>query len=814
MGGDYSRTFETEDFINLFRVSSLKVERKYYPDRPFRTGESHGLRKRVIYPVREDFLQEEGRREPAAYAAELYAGREKAELLYSDFRNPRVEYSGFWFVPSHISFWAQNAITSDNDEVVELEIATKNRMILWMNDELIEFFAPYDLHVLSEKTISIPLRKGKNTLVVYCDQLAERNVEFFFSIQNKSPFPVTCSVPNPVSADRIDNMMRVLDHVYPSRDNFDLANPKILLHVPEEDVLREKDCYFDGLIRSVENKTRDAYWSMETNLLTIPEQRFSPFGPIVDGSVIIGDVREYTPGVYDIFIRYGTAETRVSTKLTVELYPVDMDSLDSEDRDQRRQRGLQFIANHGEKTMGKALAQLETGRIEDSIGTLNALLYRIEERFDCSDFEMPMLIVYYSRLCSLPTKHVSVAEKIKRTILNYRYWIDEPGNDVIWYFSENHALMFHTAQYLAGRLFPDETFHCSGRSGVEQRAIGEQRLESWYDEFLQYGYSEWNSPTYMPIDLIGILALLLLDRESTVATKAERALNHTLEILVKHNVNGVVSSSYGRSYTKGLLGTRAMGTSFLLWVLTGEGFVNQHSRAEALFCIIDPADLELDKPQPVDPPSLLREQQGKLGVALTDFITEKYKVSSISDFCVYERGEQEHVNQIRIGGDPTVNFWVNHPGESIVHGESRPSFWAGNGTIPFQKQVNNLLVIHYEIGEKMVGFTHLYAPLFALDRYELQGNTFYAESDGAFLFAACSRDLELVTKGASAYREVRAEGRKTTWVVKCSDERECGSYELFKENLRGEHIVFGSASVRVDDFQEGQLEIPYERLVT
>ena len=37
-----------------------------------------------------------------------------------------------------------------------------------------------------------------------------------------------------------------------------------------------------------------------------------------------------------------------------------------------------------------------------------------------------------------------------RAILGYRYWMDEPGNDVQWYFSENHALLFHTAAYLAG----------------------------------------------------------------------------------------------------------------------------------------------------------------------------------------------------------------------------------------------------------------------------------------------------------------------------------------------------------------------------
>ena len=29
-------------------------------------------------------------------------------------------------------------------------------------------------------------------------------------------------------------------------------------------------------------------------------------------------------------------------------------------------------------------------------------------------------------------------------LLGFRYWIDEPGNDAMWFWSENHALMFHT----------------------------------------------------------------------------------------------------------------------------------------------------------------------------------------------------------------------------------------------------------------------------------------------------------------------------------------------------------------------------------
>lgn len=43
--------------------------------------------------------------------------------------------------------------------------------------------------------------------------------------------------------------------------------------------------------------------------------------------------------------------------------------------------------------------------------------------------------------------------RVRSAILGFRYWIDEPGNDTMWFWSENHCLCFHVAQYLAGQNF-------------------------------------------------------------------------------------------------------------------------------------------------------------------------------------------------------------------------------------------------------------------------------------------------------------------------------------------------------------------------
>ena len=110
---------------------------------------------------------------------------------------------------------------------------------------------------------------------------------------------------------------------------------------------------------------------------------------------------------------------------------------------------------------------------------------------DCADFALvPLLwtrIAYGERLSD------ALRARIDAATLDFRYWMDEPGNDVQWYFSENHALLFHTAAYLAGSFFADSTFTRSGRSGREQADAGRTRVLAWLDHFEQCEMAEWNS---------------------------------------------------------------------------------------------------------------------------------------------------------------------------------------------------------------------------------------------------------------------------------------------------------------------------------
>ena len=45
-------------------------------------------------------------------------------------------------------------------------------------------------------------------------------------------------------------------------------------------------------------------------------------------------------------------------------------------------------------------------------------------------------------------------KNIEDVLLNFRYWRDEPGKNSMCYWSENHQVLFATAELLAGQLWP------------------------------------------------------------------------------------------------------------------------------------------------------------------------------------------------------------------------------------------------------------------------------------------------------------------------------------------------------------------------
>lgn len=285
----------------------------------------------------------------------------------------------------------------------------------------------------------------------------------------------------------------------------------------------------------------------------------------------LGSIKDFNVGAFKILVSCETGRFKITRELVLAINPDDYIKFQpAKDIKGRKKQALSFISEHGEDIMSRAMAIVETEDKfnEKAYECINKSVKRIENKEDCADFVLVpsfLLITKYREYLS-----EQEYERIKTAILVFRYWIDEPGNDVMWYFSENHALLFHIGQYMAGYLFPGEIFKVSGKSGKQQYIIGRERVEEWMNNFFQYGYAEWNSATYIPIDLIGFFILYEIAPDELIRKQAKRALDFTFKIISYNSFHGVMSSSYGRAYEDTLKAARQNGPNFFHWVATGE----------------------------------------------------------------------------------------------------------------------------------------------------------------------------------------------------------------------------------------------------
>ena len=93
--------------------------------------------------------------------------------------------------------------------------------------------------------------------------------------------------------------------------------------------------------------------------------------------------------------------------------------------------------------------------------------------------------------------------EIRACLLRFKYWWDEPaGDNRRCYHTENHQIIFHSDELLAGQLFPDRTFQNDGRDGRYHVEHALHLIRRWLDFRRRFGFSEWLSNCYFDEDLL------------------------------------------------------------------------------------------------------------------------------------------------------------------------------------------------------------------------------------------------------------------------------------------------------------------------
>ncbi len=197
---------------------------------------------------------------------------------------------------------------------------------------------------------------------------------------------------------------------------------------------------------------------------------------------------------------------------------------------------------------------------------LEGTLEYIDKQYDCSDFRLVNLIrILYEYEQHIPGNTLG---EIEHTLFNFRYWWDEPEENSMCYWSENHQILFASAEYLAGQRYPDRIFPNSGLTGREHRDKARKRIMDWLEMRWKYGFIEFNSEVYYKEDIGALINLIDFAKDEELVIKSMIIMDVLFYDVAVQNIGNMFISVSGRAYEgnrKGGPGATLGGLTNYLW---------------------------------------------------------------------------------------------------------------------------------------------------------------------------------------------------------------------------------------------------------
>jgi hypothetical protein len=204
-------------------------------------------------------------------------------------------------------------------------------------------------------------------------------------------------------------------------------------------------------------------------------------------------------------------------------------------------------------------------------GAIQASLDEIVNREDTADFGLNAILrmLYFDR--ANPALPDALRTDMENAVINFKYWLDEPGPDMMCWWSENHQILVHTAELIAGQLFPETVFPNSGLTGQQHMNHAGPMIHRWLDMRGLFGYSEFHSNVYFNEDMPALLNLVDFSPDPAMAAKAAMALDVIAFDFGMNYYKGLFATTHGRTYQDHLLDNLHDSTTEQAWIMLGLG---------------------------------------------------------------------------------------------------------------------------------------------------------------------------------------------------------------------------------------------------
>lgn len=771
----YKYTVKPKESLNHMRLTNLEkkeynIENEVF-EHPVNLEESYI---QIIYPQRKKYI---------STIAKLEYEEKEYNNFHFPFENCKIDFSTALGRTNEISVNGELYIESPETTEYDIEISTSGIIDIFVNENNVECFAPMSRNITSKKSIKLPLKEGLNKLNIFARELAERDVLFNFELKNMDHRTLECYVQCHEEQFKLDNKIEFLKSLNFEKDEYEedeciqLNYDNSLISDSTELIISEPLPYFND-----DNKTSSYNFVIKCN-------------PCKD-HVIIDKDNVLPIGTYRTNISMKSEEGDINRAILISKYVKTPQGLNT--LKERKEFVANHLAEYSVNNITKALLLANQGLLnEDFYESYENGIDFINTHADCADFQtVPLLWLLMRNDKQLSREQL---QKGKKTLLDFRYWLDEPGNDAMWWFSENHAFLFHISQYLAGYTYPNEIFKLSGKTGEEQYEIGKSRLIKWFETFNKYEFAEWNSTTYFPVDFIGFIALYECAPDFEIKKLAKSALDLTFEMIQRNIHHEQMMTTYGRVYENELKGLRSGELTLITWMMLGKGYYNLTNRASVMFVLSDytPSQIkELDINHVTSYGKYYEQGYNKVGCYI--YKEKEFSIGAAINYKYKLKGHQQHMLSISLSSDE-IQMWLNNPGEFVYSGESRPSYWAGNSTNPQIFGKKNNIVYNYDNTDSAVPYTHLYFPTYKFEKYQIESNAVFAENKGAYFGLISTSELSLTKRGAIANREVRFNDTIGSIFIVLGSEKDYSSLKEFITFVRSFTIERNYESVEVSN---------------
>lgn len=688
--------------------------------------------------------------------------------FYADNRNPYVDFSTFYFTLQYVTFFASTTLVVDSDCDVRVRVWSYAAFDLWQGERHIATERVPVYQPIRHTDLTLSLVKGENPLFFCIQNFGVRDTRNMLSLQILDTKGVTTALP--IENETLCQLLAAEEFFFGMHVREGCLEATVLPPMPITVELDGKKSLWTKKKLYPIGETRNVRLSGE-----LFGQKFERTLECREHSGPSYRARECDDPVLD-------NARQILSKIT-----------------ERDELGYVFTGGHMAPHSAFAHALIEGKLGPDDHRAIRDGLAKIRERVDCSDFALSC-IFYLLLTYGLPAE---LAAELRDTALAFRYWMDENGADAMCFWSENHALLFHTCQLIAGRLYPDDTFLRSGRTGREQEAIGRRRVHEWFDTVLREGFEEFCAGGYMSATCFALL--LVHDHgDPDMKPRARAVLDTVARQAVLQSFRGMHLSPMGRIYRTALT-PYASGLQALLhmiddtapdksdvWAIPRgvsdyrlpEGLRElMHSDADEVFSsgraeihTKKTADYMLTsvaspRTTPLPEPPATESEYDR-----TKILNEGFHGTTL--FVPGVGGYQQHLWYAALS-DRFYTF-VNLPGSNRDFSGMRPGYWFGNLIFPSLRQIGGELYCHYAIPESVpTSFTHAYFPAFAADEVVLRDGFRFARVGDGYLALWCSSPLRLWENDAVLGADLRAYSRDVAWYVALGSASEHGSFKEF-----------------------------------